>query len=267
MKKYIAFFRIRFAMGLQYRAAALAGIVTQFFWGAMNILMYKAFYESDPLAFPMTLEATVSYVWLQQALLLLFAAWLIEHEIFDDIVSGNVVYELCRPIDLYSMWFSRSVANRLSRAVLRSFPILLVAGLLPAPYGLSAPASVMHFLLFLATACLGFLVTVAFFMVVYALTFFTVSASGLRILVTSVIEFFAGAIIPLPFFPDTLRRVLELLPFAAMQNVPLRVYSASLTGNEMGRAIALQLFWLAALVGIGKALCALAMRKVTLQGG
>jgi len=267
MKKYISFFRMRFSLGLQYRTAALAGIVTQFFWGAMNILMYTAFYESDPSAFPMTLEATITYVWLQQALLLLFAAWLIEHEIFDDIVSGNVVYELCRPIRIYDMWFARSIANRLSRAVLRCFPILIVAAFLPQPYGICAPASAGHFALFIVTTVLGFLVTVAFFMLVYALTFFTISPSGLRILITSVVEFFAGAIIPLPFFPDGLREVMELLPFASMQNVPLRIYSASMGGSEMGRAIALQVFWLLTLLGIGRALCALAMKRMTLQGG
>ena len=267
MKKYFSFFRLRFSMGLQYRAAALAGIVTQFFWGAMNVLMYHAFYESDPSAFPMSLEATVTYVWLQQALLLLFAAWLIEHEIFDDILSGNVVYELCRPIDIYDMWFSRSIANRLSRAVLRCFPILIVAVFLPRGYGMSAPASLMHFLLFIVTGVLGFFVTVAFFMLVYALTFFTISPSGLRILITSVVEFFAGGIIPLPFFPDGLRTVMELLPFASMQNVPLRIYSASMSAGEMQRAIGLQVFWFVALVLLGKALCAKAMRRMTLQGG
>lgn len=267
MKKYLSFFRLRFAMGLQYRAAALAGIATQFFWGAMNVLMYHAFYASDPSAFPMSLEATVTYVWLQQALLLLFAAWLIEHEIFDDIVSGNVVYELCRPIDIYDMWFARSVANRLSRAVLRCFPILFVAALLPAGYGLGAPADIAHFALFLLTGALGFFVTVAFFMLVYALTFFTISPSGLRIFVTSVVEFFAGGIIPLPFFPDGVRQVMEMLPFASMQNVPLRIYSASMTAGEMQRAIALQVFWLAALMAAGRALCRCASRRMTLQGG
>ena len=60
MKKYWSFFRLRFSMGLQYRTAAIAGMVTQFFWGGMNILVYRAFYESDAAAFPMTLEATCS---------------------------------------------------------------------------------------------------------------------------------------------------------------------------------------------------------------
>ena len=267
MRKYFSFFRLRFTMGLQYRAAAVAGMTTQFFWGAMNILMYHAFYESDPSAFPMTIEATATYIWLQQALLMLFAAWMIEHEIFDDILSGNVVYELCRPVDVYDMWFFRSMANRLSRAVLRCAPILLVAAFLPEGYGMSAPASKEHFLLFLVTGTLGFLVTVAFFMLVYALTFYTISPSGLRILVSSAVEFFAGAIIPLPFFPERLRDVFELLPFAAMQNVPLRIYSGSMSAEEMERAIALQVFWLIALVAVGRGLCTAALRRMTVQGG
>ena len=267
MKKYCSFFRVRFALGLQYRTAAIAGVVTQFFWGGMNILMYRAFYEADAAAFPMTLQATCSYIWLQQAFLMLFAAWLLENEIFDDIVSGNVAYELCRPVNIYDMWFARSTANRLSRALLRSAPILLFAALLPAPHGIGAPAGAMHFVLFLVTGILGFLVTVAFFMLVYALTFYTVSPNGLRILISSVVEFFAGAIIPLPFFPDGVRRAFELLPFASMHNVPLRIYSASMTAQEMAGAIGLQAFWLVVLVDAGRLLCGHALTKMTLQGG
>ena len=54
-RKYLAFFRLRFSVGLQYRTAALAGIVTQFVWGSMEVLMFRAFYRSDPGSFPMTL--------------------------------------------------------------------------------------------------------------------------------------------------------------------------------------------------------------------
>ena len=41
--------------------------------------------------------------------------------------------------DIYNMWFARSIANRLSRAVLRCFPILFVAAFIPYPYGIAAP--------------------------------------------------------------------------------------------------------------------------------
>ncbi len=81
------------------------------------------------------------------------------------------------------------------------------------------------------------------------------------------VEFLSGAVIPLPFFPDKIRHVLELLPFASMQNVPLRIYSGDLTGACMWQAVFLQVFWLAALTLAGEFLNMLAMKRITVQGG
>lgn len=267
MKKYFSFFRLRFSMGLQYRVAALAGVVTQFVWGFMEIMVFHAFYRTNPSAFPMSFSATVSYVWLQQAFLALSAVWVMENEIFDAIVDGNISYEMCRPISIYNMWFARSSANRLSRAVLRCFPVLLVAALAPKPFGMNAPASIGHFALFVITLALGLAVTVSFYMLIYVLTFFTISPQGLRIFFMSTMEFFSGAVIPLPFFPDKVRYVMELLPFASMQNVALRVYSGSMSVEAMRRAVILQVFWLIVVTGAGKLLCRVAEKRITVQGG
>lgn len=267
MKKYLSFFRLRFTMGLQYRAAALAGIVTQFAWGFMEILMFRAFYRADAAAFPMTFSAMSSYIWLQQAFLAFFAAWMMENDIVESIVTGNISYELCRPISIYNMWYTRSIANRMARAFLRCFPILVVAAFIPQPYGIAAPADLLHFLLFVITLVLGLAVTVSFCMLIYVLTFFTVSAQGLRIVFTSVVEFFAGALIPLPFFPEKIQKVMELLPFASMQNVALRIYSGSMGGYEMKKAIIIQIFWLVTVTAAGKLLCRIAEKQVIVQGG
>lgn len=267
MKKYLSFFRLRFSMGLQYRAAALAGIVTQFVWGFMEIMIFRAFYQADASAFPMSFSAASSYIWLQQAFLAFFAAWMMDNDIFDAIVNGNIAYELCRPINIYNMWFSRSIATRLSRAVLRCFPILITAVFIPNPYGISAPASPVHFVFFFITLILGLAVTVSFCMLIYMLTFFTISPQGLRMLFTSTVEFFAGAIIPLPFFPEKIQGFMELLPFASMQNVALRIYSGSMDSGQMKNAITLQVFWLLVVTLCGKLLCHLAEKRITVQGG
>ena len=267
MNKYLSFFRLRLNTGMQYRTAAAAGMVTQFVWGIMEMLALRAFYESDQTAFPMTLPAACSYVWLQQAFLALFMGWIMENEIFSSILDGNIAYELVRPIRIYPMWYARSLANRLSKAALRCVPILLIALLVPAPYGLSAPAGAKSFLWFLCTMLLGVLVTVAFTMLIYMLSFFTLSPDGLRIVFMSVIEFCQGAILPLPFFPDGIRQFMELLPFASMQNVPLRAYSGDLSGVALQKAVLLQLFWLFALIALGRLLERFALKKVVVQGG
>ena len=81
------------------------------------------------------------------------------------------------------------------------------------------------------------------------------------------VEFLSGAIIPLPFIPQPYRGLIELLPFASMHNVPLRIYSGDLAGADMIKAICLQLLWVLVLNLCGIALCRKAQRRVVVQGG
>ena len=267
MKKYLSFFRLRVAIGLQYRVAAIAGISTQFFWGFMLIGAYCAFYESNPDAFPMTLQATVTYIWLQQAFHAFFNTYGFDSDIFGLITSGGISYELARPVSLYRMWYAKNLALRVSQAALRFAPVLILACILPKPYGLSLPASFPHFVLFLVTMVTALLLTLAFLMLIYGLSMLTVSPTGIRLFFSAVAEFLTGAVIPLPFFPDKVRKVIELLPFAGMQNVPLRIYSGDLSGAPMLRAIFLQVFWLLAFIALGKLLFSYTERRAVVQGG
>ncbi len=267
MRTYMSVFRIRFISGLQYRAAALAGIATQFAWGFMSLLAFSAFYMSDPSAFPMSFSQTVSYIWLQQAFLALFMTWFPEAEILDAITSGGVAYEIARPVDLYNRWFCQSAANRLAKAVLRCFPILLVAFIIPGPFGMSLPLGAGQFFLFLVSAALSLCVVVSVNMLVYVMTFYTLSPQGVRLIVAALADFLAGGIIPIPFFPEPFRSVAELLPFAAMENMPLRLYSGNIAGTAAVRGIALQLFWLTVLVVLGRLAMKRALTRVVVQGG
>ena len=166
MKAYLTFFRMRLINGLQYRAAALAGVFTQFFWGFMEIQLYSAFYSEHAAEFPMQFSHLVSYIWLRQAFLVIFDTWRFENELFEMILNGNVAYELCRPTSLYGMWFVRTAALRVSGAAMRFWPILLVAVLMPAPWGLRFAASPMTFVWFLLSMVLTLGVTVAFLLIV-----------------------------------------------------------------------------------------------------
>lgn len=267
MRAYMSFFRIRFLAGLQYRAAAWAGIATQFAWGFMNILMFRAFYEADASAFPMSFQQLSNYIWLQQALLAMFMTWFYDNDIFESISTGGVAYELSRPCDIYWMWFFKNMAIRLSRVVLRCVPILVVAALLPDPYGIRLPPDLLAGGLFVLSAALGFLVLVAFSMLIYISAFYTVSPMGIRILATSVLEFLTGALIPIPFFPQWLQPVMYALPFASMQNTPFLIYTGHIGAMEAVQAVALQAVWLVALVVLGRLLMKPALRKVVVQGG
>jgi ABC-2 type transport system permease protein len=146
-------------------------------------------------------------------------------------------------------------------------PILIFAAFLPTPYGIGLPANIVAGVGFLITAILGFLVVIAYSMLIYIATFYTYTPTGVRMVSISLVEFLGGAVIPLPFLPEGIRKVVELLPFASMQNIPLRIYSGDITGMEMIAKASLQLFWIIALVWIGKRLIGAALKRVVVQGG
>lgn len=267
MKKYLSVFKIRFINSLQYRAAALAGLATQFAWGFMELLAFRAFYAADPSAFPMEFSQLASYIWLQQAFLASFAVWFFDADIFESITTGGIAYELARPLDLYGIWFAKNAGTRLSKTLLRCFPVLAVAALVPKPFGMGLPASVPAFLWFLVSMALAFFVVVSLVMLVYIASLKTVSPLGPRMFLGALGELFSGGVIPLPFFPDGVREVAELLPFASGQNVPLRIYAGSLAGGDMIRAVLLQLFWCAALIIGGMLWMRACEKKIVVQGG
>ena len=267
MKPYLAIFRIRFIHGFQYRITAFSQMFIGFAWGLMLALAFTAFYHAKPEAFPMELSQAVSYVWLQQIFYMLFAVVVWEYDETElALEEGSVAYELIRPVGLYGRWFSRVCAGRIAPAIL-SLPVLLFAFLLPAPYGISAPLDVFQFLMFLISMVLALLVTAAITMLMYVTMFHTISISGTKMAVSMFVQFFAGAVVPLPFFPAGLRAVCELLPFAAMQNTPLRIYSGNIAGIDAFKNIAFQIVWLFVLIVIGKITMGRAFKKVTIQGG
>ncbi|AGK95704.1 ABC transporter permease [Clostridium pasteurianum] len=267
MKTYLSFFKIRFISGLQYRAAAFAGIVTQFAWGFMYIMLYHTFYESNPYKAPMEFSQLSNYIWLQQAFLALFMTWFLDNDIFSLITSGNVAYELCRPLDIYNTWFIKNCAIRLSKTGLRCFPLITIALLLPEPYKFTLPSSGIAALLFMIAMFLAFIVVISYCMLVYIFTFYTISPMGVRIALVMTADFLSGGLVPLPFLPQWFTKYIYLSPFAAMQNVPFRIYSGQLPVKEALIAMVLQVFWAILLIFIGKFVMSKALTRVTIQGG
>ena len=89
---------------VQYRAAAISGVLTQLFFGFMYIALYTAFLKSGKSGF--TLREMVSYVWLGQIFFVAFNYFdICKQEISRKIMNGDLAYELIRPINLYDNWF------------------------------------------------------------------------------------------------------------------------------------------------------------------
>ncbi|MGG1675587.1 ABC transporter permease [Neobacillus sp. NRS-1170] len=267
MNVYVSVLKLRLLNGMQYRAAALAGVATQFFWGFITIMVFQAFYESAAATQPISLKELITYIWLQQAFLVFVTVWFRDSELFDLITNGNIAYELCRPCELYGFWFAKLLAQRLSSAILRCFPILIVSFFLPKPYNMNFPPSLSAFLLFLSALMLGLLLLVAISMFLYISVFITMSPMGSLLIFGILGEFFAGLIIPVPLMPSWLQNIANVLPFRWTADFPFRVYSGHIPHTEALIGIFIQLVYLLVLVWLGRISMNRVLRKVVVQGG
>ena len=99
------------------------------------------------------------------------------------------------------------------------------------------------------------------------LAFWIMEISGLRIIYDFANQFFAGALVPLWFFPPALRSVAGLLPFQAQTFIPLALYTGQIPSNRAVAALGQQLFWLIALSGVAWLLWRRAQHRIVIQGG
>lgn len=267
MSAYYSLFKMRLRKGLQYRIAALAGVLTQFFWGFMYIMIYEAFYRSTHRSQPISFPSLVQMIWLQQSFLVFIMLWFRDNELINLITSGNIAYELCRPIDLYSFWYAKLIAQRLSGAILRCMPILVVAAILPKPYSFSPPPSFTALILFLVTLILGLMIITAVSMLIYISIFYTMNPTGSLLIFSVLGEFFSGMVIPVPLMPDFLKKIVYLLPFRYASDLPFRTYTGNIGVHEAVLSIGVQLLWIISLAALGKIFIKNALRRVIIQGG
>lgn len=268
MKSYLTYFRIRIIASLQYRAAALAGLTTQLFFGFVFIMVYLAFYESNgTIVAPMKWQELVNYMWLSQAFFALTYPSQADHELLDMIKNGNIAYEILRPQNFYLRWYVKMIATKTTSTMLRFWPIIIIGLLLPYPYHLSAPIALSNFFLFIIALIFACLLISALIVLIHILSMFTIDSKGLLSIYGVIAEVFMGGTIPIPFFPIWLQKIAYALPFRYISDFPFRLYSGSIPLTD-GYSLLLQSFiWIIVTIAIGLLITKLALRKAVIQGG
>ena len=122
-------------------------------------------------------------------------------------------------------------------------------------------------LAFLVSVLLAIVVTFDLRFLVNLWGFWILDTRGPTQLVMLTQMFLGGLILPITFFPDWLETLARLLPFAGTLQLPAEILMGKHTGLGLAGGLAGQLAWAAALYLAGRALLAVATRKVVVQGG
>lgn len=252
-----------FQKNLAYRAANLAGIATNLFFGAVYVLVYRALFEGRGEVGGFTVEDTVTYAIIAQSLLMVMSAFG-NKELSQAIVKGTIAVDLARPIDFYLYWGAMDLGRAVYYFFFRGIPTFLLGALV---VGVERPATVEHALLFFGAMLLGMLVSFAFRFVTNSLAFWTSDARGVLYLTNTVIMFFSGFIVPLNFFPPWLANIANALPFRGLAQAPINIYLGKLEGRGLIAFAFQQVAWLIVLTVAGRLVLTRMVRRVTLAGG
>ena len=265
MRPYWAFFRTRFLALLQYRAAAIAGIGTQWLFGFVRVMALWAFYQSAGTAQPMAFEQAAAYTWLGQAMLGMLP-WNIEREIGESVRTGSVAYELSRPLDLYAMWFARCAALRSAPTLLRAVPQFLISiFLIPAPFGMRFGGP--EFAGWLAALPGALLLSSAVTALMNASLFWTVTGDGVIRLGPVLVLIFSGMTVPLKLLPDWAPRLRVIQPERGRVDGPAQRLAGSMPLARLPLLIALQWGWTAAFIAAGRLVLRKGLTRLEVAGG
>ena len=257
---------MRFAVQLQYRAAAAAAFSTQLFFGLVKVMVFHGFYASTSIAQPISLDQAVTYAWIVQVTFRM-APWAGDEDIIDKIRNGHVAYELCRPLSLYFNWYCRLLSRKIVPVLLTGIPLYILVFLLQEGYGVKPPNSLVAGAAWIISMCFALLLGCAIGNIMSISTLWTLSGLGMQRIVPALIMVFSGVTVPLVYYPEWAQEILRYLPFSSLLDIPIRFYLGVLPVTDLPLFILIQVTWTVAFMVLGILLLKLGMNRVLIQGG
>lgn len=251
--------------------SAIFGVLTQCFFAFFRILIIDAFMVlADKNAVAMQSKSMITYIWLTQAFLGI-SPWNTNRDDMDLIRTGNIVYELARPVDLHSLLFVKTWSQRIVNTLIRAIPIF-VLNLLVFPlvglqhYSITANSG-MSVLIFSVSLFLAFLLSSCITVSIYSISLYTVNASNFTGIFGSIAMLLSGTILPLALFPDFLQPFFTYQPFKSIVDTPAMILSGNYSNGECVFYIGLQIIWILTFFTANHALFNRAKQRIILQGG
>ena len=262
MTAYLAYAKKAFLGRSAYRFDHLMSIlstVVQFF---IFYEIYRALYGSSDSVDGITLKAVTTNFVLSLGLGTIFSPN--DYFLPNKIRDGSISTELLRPISFKGRMIAENIGDSLFNLIFRFFPVLSIALLTT---GMSAPADLPCFLLFLLSALLGAGVMFSISFAVQMTAFWLINIWSLVTIKNVFVNVLSGSMIPLWFMPEWMRRVLDFTPFASIYFTPVQIYLGQLSYGETAVKCAIQIAWTVFIFLIGEILWRKGQHKLIVQGG
>lgn len=263
VRPYMELVRVGFVNTMAYRLRYYTGIVTYFIYVSVYYFIWKAIYEHSKNIEGFDFTHLITYVavgWIIRS----FYYNNIDQALASQVIEGRLATDLIKPVNLQMMHFSQALGESLFRLGMLTVPTAFVLLLV---FPLKRPASTFHFVAFLVSVVFSFFIVAGINFAVGTFAIRLKSILGLLRAKFFLLELFSGLLIPISFFPGIFQKILAVLPFQYISYIPVLIYLGKLGERRVLDALALQAFWVAAMLALGHLMWKWSSRKITIQGG
>ncbi len=175
-------------------------------------------------------------------------------DIQKQIKRGEFTNSLIKPVHLVRYSFISFLGRDIFTLVYSVFAIALGIALYP-------PTSPMNIVLFFTMFVFTFTISLSFNMLLAVLGFYTPEAGSIKNVLVHLTRILSGALIPLSYFPNTLKTLTELTPFPALVYYPVYMLQNGFKGYESIQMFVVSLIWAVLLFALGNSLWKKALRN------
>lgn len=214
-----------------YRTHSLVSVFVGPVYFIVQYFIWTALYSENGTLGGMELSETIRYFGVSALIGYLtmdFADWNLQMLVR----TGKFLTFTLRPMHHRFFALSQKLGHRVLGFFFEFLPCFLIFGLLfkvdiiPQHIGWTILSVALAFLMtFYVNYCLGMT------------AFYFVQANGIRIVYQLIDNIFAGALIPLSFFPDIIQRIMMFLPFQYTNYIPAMVWTGNNAIGSMGLTI------------------------------
>lgn len=262
-------YRHAFLIGLQsnivYRWNFGIRALFSLFHLAFVFILWGAAYQGQTQIGGFDLNQTLTYFIVILVMQFFIGAFNEDYQISEEIRNGLINQFLLKPINYYLYRFSIFVAARMVSGLLALVPVLIALPLLKSHIVL--PDEFWRLALGLPAMLMAALIQFTIAYIFGLLTFWFLEIQSFIILSLAIETMLGGQMFPLDLMPAWFFRISQWLPYYYQMYFPTAIFTGRLDQASALNGLAIQSFWVVALLVLAQFLWSRGLRRHTAVGG
>ena len=260
---YLYVYKVQILKSLAYKFDVYGNIIMQTIIMIATAFFWKALFKNAESMGGVSVDTMLTYTVISSMISVVLITN-VEWRITESVQTGAIAIDLMRPVNIFGVFFAENLGSVTALFFQNLLPIFIIGSLF---IKLPAPRSAPQFMLFLISLVLAFFINWYLSVIFGMFSFKVIEMSALIQVKKHLVRLLSGSMIPLWFFPNWLRSVLEILPFPYIYQLPLSIYVEHYTSESLVRGLLIQILWVMALFIIETRLEKQAIKHVMVQGG